>query len=810
MDITQRFVQLGASNLGSPAHPFYSIGPLIGRAAELDALRAQVLDPAVRMVALTGPVGVGKSRLAAALFKQVCGELGDGGCFVDFGQTKEGEDLAERLAEALACPDDSESPPLTRLGEWLGDREVLLVIDHCEDLLDEVGMVMGPLLADCSGLRMLVACQESPRMYGGCLFRLAPLRVPGHKSTAAPEELERIPSIELFLHRTRVVRPGFALTEDNREAVAELCRHLDGLPLAIELAASRLKLLTSGALLTELDHGLDCLYGGRADTLSRELSMPSAIARGCERLSEDERSSFFRLAVFTGEFGITAADAVVRPTDGTVHKLLETLVDKNLLIQQDQVSGELGFSMLGTVRAYALGMLSRTKELERVERSHAAYFLTRAQTAERELAGPYHARWLEQLTQWDRELENAFTFFLSHGDGSEAAALAAALRSYWLASGRLREGDRRLAQSLAVGGLTRECEAKALEAAGELGAWLQVDRAEGHLVQAREIYEDLHDHRGAAACLHHLGTVAYLRGDLTRAAGLLQEATVARRAAGDVHGHARAVRDLAALHRDTGDLAEARSLAEAALRMFRGFEDTREAAITCDVLAQVAADEGDLQRAGELVGKALGALDDGRDAIVVARCLETSAGLLSKRGRERERWRRCTGLLSIARALRNQTGCAPAVHLRPALDDLIERARVRLGGAAFGHAWTEGSALSVDDAIATALDPVPQESPALRRLDVDLATPLTPREHEVAELVAHGLTNREIARRLGIAEWTAVNHLRKVMRKLNCSSRVHVANWVAHRQTAEGVVSAMPAHPRLGRQPAARVRNVAG
>ncbi|GAA2102110.1 ATP-binding protein [Actinomadura alba] len=809
MQNAQRFVLLGVGDPGSQtAHPFHSLGPLIGRSAELTALRRRVTESPERMVALTGPVGVGKSRLAAEVFKEACTSRRQG-WFVDLGVMKSGDDLPERLAGALGCPEREDVPAPARLAAWWGEQDVLLVLDHCEHLMDDVVGLVRPLLAECTGLRVLVVGQEAPRMYGGSLFSLAPFVVAEERSPATLEQLSGIASIELLLHRTSVVRPGFALTDENREVVSELCRRLDGLPLAIELAAARLKLLTPGALLGELDEGLECLHGSRADTLSRHLSMSAAVAQSCDRLSVDERERFVRLAVFGGEFGITAAEAMMRPGDGPVQELLATLVDRNLLAQMERANGELGFSMLGTVRAYALALLDRMDELDRVRQSHAAYFLARARLAERELKGPGQAFWTEQLVNWDRELQRALAFFMERGNGHDAAALAVALRPYWMASGRLREGLDWLELVLAEDGVRGEPQAKVLEAAGELGAWLRCERAVERLLRAREIYRRLSDDRGAAACLHHLGLAAYIRGELGKAAGLLQDAVVARRAADDAHGHACAARDLAALRLDVGETAEARNLAEVAAEAFRRLKDARQLALTHTVLGAVAAEEGALAEAEEIADQVLRFFADGTDPIAVAGVLELTAHLLSKHGRDRERWRRCTLLLSAAHSLRAEAGCELSGHRRASRDDLAERARVRLGGSAFDHDWTEGRALSLRAAVDRALAPPPQEPTAVGDLDVGLPTPLTPREHEVAELVARGLTNREIARRLGIAEWTAVNHLRKIMRKLDCSSRVHVANWVANRQTEESAVAA-PMQRRVGAASAVRASHFPG
>lgn len=789
------FIQLGTAVEEPMEHPFYSLGPLIGRSADLAALLSRVLDPVTRMVALTGPVGVGKSRLAAELLKGTEANFADGALFVDLAWLTDGQCLARQLADALLGDADPGPSAVERLRAHLADRELFLVLDHCEDRLSEVVSLGSALLAECPRLHLLCVGQEPPKMYGVGIFRLSPLPVPESGPPATTAELARNPSVELFLYRAGVVRPGFTVTDANRHVIAELCRRLDGLPLAIELAAARLKLHTPGGLLAELGQGLDCLEAGRADTLSRHLSMQAAIACSHDRLSAEERSLFACLAVFVSEFGITAADAVIRPAHAWVHRSLETLVDKNLLMPQDQVTGELTFSMLNTFRTYALTQLQRSNEFERVKRNHASYFLASAQAAEQELAGPGQGKRLKQLVRWNAELRAAFTFFMDRAEGHAAAAMAAALRPYWFAMGRLREGARWLEDSLSVGGLTLEHEAKALDAAGEIGAWLHDPMAEERLVRARKIYQTLRDHRGEAACVHHLGVRAYFLGEVAEAERLLEEAILLRRAAGDLHGHARVARDLATLRRDMGKPHEAARLAEAALRIFRKFQDQREIAITWSVLAEVAADEGDLSRAEELSRSALPSLRE-RGVAHAYVALELAARLLSRRGRTRECWRLCTSLLAAADRLRSDTGCALPVHRRPALDDLTERARIRLGGTSFAAAWVEGVGYSLDRAIEQALAPAPRESREGLDPDVGLSSPLTPREQEVAELVAHGLTNREIARRLGIAEWTAVNHLRKVMRKLNCSSRVNVANWVAQQQLEDGLAAHPPVEDR--------------
>lgn len=778
----QRFSRVGyPSATAAVSHPFNALGPLIGRDSEFAELRAQMLAPMVRLVALTGPAGVGKSRLAAALFNEICGHFPDGGHFLDLADVSTEEDLVACLAATLTDDATSKSSPLSRLAAHLEGRKFLLVIDHCEHVIKTIVSTVSSLLITCPELRVLVSSQEPSHIYGGSVFRLAPLAVPG--PDLSPEELERTGSVELFLMRTSATRPGFRLTAENQKIVTELCRRLDGLPLAIELAAARMKLLTPEAILQELDHGLESLQASHGDTLSRHLSMNAAISHNTARLSPEERGLFIRLSVFTSEFGLKTADAVIRPQGGSVQDLLEGLVDENLLVARDMANGELGFSILKTTRSYALGELRRSGELERVKRSHATYFLATAQAAEPEFAGRNQRQWFAQFTHWREELDTVFSFFFERGEGGKAAALAAALRPFWFMSGRLREGLGLLVKAQAMGGLTEELEAKTLDAAGELAVSLADPCAGEYLTRSRELYQTLRDQRGASACLHHLGKLAYLRGDMDTARRRLEEAVSVRRAMGDICGYATATCDLAQLLRDVGEFGPARQFTETARRSFQKIENLRGVARTCYLLASITVAEGRVDdQAEELCREGTRILDELGERPTLASGMELTAALLSLRGRTREGWRGVAALLASARTARTAIGCSLAPHQCPMIDDITERARIRLGLDAFKAAWAEGRRLSLSKAAAYALSPVTWEQAAIQRLDTELDIPLTPREHEVAELVAYGLTNREIARRLGIAEWTAVNHLRKVMRKLNCSSRVQVANWVANQR----------------------------
>jgi predicted ATPase/DNA-binding CsgD family transcriptional regulator len=643
--------------------------------------------------------------------------------------------------------------------------------------------VLTRLLATCARLRALVLTEEPLRIYDERLFRLAPLAVPDPQCRR--EGLEQASSVQLFLHRAVAVRPDFALTEENWAEVAELCRRLDGLPLAIELAAGRMKLFTPRAVLAELERGLDILQSGRAGTLSRHLSMRAAISWSWGRLTDDERRLLARLAVFAGGFGLAAARAVADIADSSLLDLLEALVDKSLLVLSEHPDGELGFTMLVTTRAYALEQLEGAAgDLERVRRNHAHHLLAVALAAESQLTTAEQGRCLHRLARSNEDLRLALRYFIEHGDSQRAGALASALTPYWVRIGRLREGGGWVEKVAAMDGHGDERLARLAEAGGELAAWLGDAAAEGRLRTARERYEHLRDQRGVARCLRHQGRLAYLRDDLPTAALLLERSAALAKEAGDARSHAGALTDLAALRCERGDPHEAGRLAAVAARTFCSLRDPRGLALAELALVGVAVEERDYQHAEGQCQKLIPQLYELGERSQLAAVVESVALLVSRHSRNTACWQRAVALLAFARALWEEIDHRPPPRLREQVDDLVNQARERLGDEAFEQAWASGGALSLRAAVIEATAPLPAQPQLLTARAAHLAGPLTARELDVAELVVGGLTNRQIARRLGIAEWTVVNHLRKIMRKLDCSSRVEVARWLMRRRAA--------------------------
>jgi DNA-binding CsgD family transcriptional regulator len=425
-------------------------------------------------------------------------------------------------------------------------------------------------------------------------------------------------------------------------------------------------------------------------------------------------------------------------------------------------------------------VLRKHGEYDEVMRAHADYFQAMARAARPGLTGAEQAWWLSRLADLRADLRAALRFLADAGDGAATAEFAAALRLHWHAAGALREGVAWLEEGLDLADRPADIAPEVHEVLGELLLDLGETRAaERRLNFARQRHEESRDARGVAVCLGLLGRLAYHQGDIATAERLLQESTARLLKTGEAsREHAMATIDLTRVRLARGDNAAARKLAESALQEFTNGRDARNVALSQYVLAEIAMADERLEEAEQLARTALLRLDDLGDRPACGTGLEILGILMTVRhGRMTESWRRAVRDLGVGAQLRERDGLTVSDVERTRLDEVIDEARVRLGDELFEEEWTAAAWRPLHEAIAEALAPF-QPQRRRRPAGAGRDNPLTHREMEVAELVAAGMTNREIARRLGIAEWTAVNHLRKIMRKLACGSRVQVANWV--------------------------------
>ncbi|CAM5245483.1 LuxR family transcriptional regulator OS=Streptomyces fumanus OX=67302 GN=GCM10018772_36960 PE=4 SV=1 [Streptomyces fumanus] len=698
---------------------------------------------------------------------------------MDLGDCRPGQDPETLLAEILALETGPDRPVHTVLRQYIRPRRCLLFLDGCDRMRAALVPAVTRLVNDCPRLTVLMTGNERLGVYGEVLLRLGPLDLPPADAALDPEELREIPSVKLFLERTLVTRPNFALTEHNRDAVVRLCRRTDGLPMAIEFAASRMRMLSPQRLLDELDAGLDALSGTEFDTLSRHRGMGAAIARQLDALDRHERTLLRRLAVFHRAFDLPTAQAMW-PGDATeLQRLLEMFVDKSLLHTEECSDGELIISMLGLTRQFLLEEAHTLGESDDLASAHAAFCIDLAETAESGLRSPDQSRWLLLIDYWRQDLAAALDFLTRSGDTAGVVRIAAALREYWQARGEIGEGIARLRAGLDdLSGLSLSRQAKTrLSLAELLLSACEMTAAEDCLGKARAAFEELGDAAGTAACMRGAGLVALQRGDLAEADRRLEDCLTATVGDGGAD-HAEVLRVLAEVRRAAGDAAGARRLAEDALACFERQRDTRNIALTRLVLGDAAFALGDQDGAVDLYRSALEDIAGLQHLALSALALEKFTLLLTRcRGQSMETWRRAARALGAAAGIRSATGCVAPAPVRMEVDAVAALTRVRLGDEEAAELAAQGRRSRPDAAVTALLAPLEGTEPDRDAPD-GAGNPLTPREREVAELVANGLTNREIARRLGIAEWTAVNHVRKIMRKLACTSRVQVASWM--------------------------------
>jgi predicted ATPase/class 3 adenylate cyclase/Tfp pilus assembly protein PilF len=609
--------------------------PLVGREREVAFARAlfglsltgeerQMLgteppEPA-RLLTLSGPGGAGKTRLASHLATQIGVEFGDGVVFVPLAELTSPALVPGEILGILDLGEKTGDAPLALIKEHLRDRHLLLVLDNFEQVMDAAELV-AELLISAPRLHVLVTSRERLNLRGEHELPLPPLALPELPRLAptensetqallAVEAIERSDAVRLFVQRAQSIQPGFAITVDNARAVAAICSRLDGLPLAIELAAARLRLLSPQALLERFDHRLDVLSRGPRDLPARQKTMRDTIAWSYELLDPAEQRLFARLSIFAGGAAVEAVEAVagdVEDEDGrdTV-ELLESLADKSLLNLPTDVD-EPRVVMLQTIRDYGQEQLAASGEQERVGQCHADFFLALAEESEPQLAGRGQKHWLDCL---DRELGNlraAIGWFRDHDHAAEALRLSGALWRYWWIRGDMSEGRGYLESLLQKSGdITPALRAKALNGAGVLA------ESQGDFETAQRLHQEsldiarrADDLLGVSWSLNNLGVVAINQGDYDRARTLLEENLAVAERTNDAASVATAIIDLGQLAIYQGEHDQAATLLTRALALFRDLGDESHMARSLNNLGYLALGLREYDRAREHLTESL-------------------------------------------------------------------------------------------------------------------------------------------------------------------------------------------------------------
>src|SRR6266568_2798467 len=571
--------------------------PLLGREQEVVTACTLLRRPDVRLATLTGTGGIGKTRLAVQVATELLADFADGVYFVSLAPISDSELVVHTIAQTLEVKESGTRPLMDLLKAFLKDKYVLLILDNCEQLLPAAPHV-ADLLTSCPHLNIFVTSRAALHVQGEHEFLVPPLAVPDLTHLPVQGALSQYAAVALFFQRAQAVKPAFQLTNSNARSIAEICVRLDGLPLAIELAASRIKLLSPQALLTRLSQRLHLLTGGALDAPARQQTLRNTIEWSYQLLDADEQQLFRRLSVFVGGCSLEAIEVVCTAPDADAASLsvldgVTSLIDKSLLQQREQEGEEARLMLLETIREYGWEALAASGEMEANQRAHALYYLELAEKAEQEIEGPLQVRWLQQLEREHDNLRAALRWSLEQGEAGysmeTALRLGGALRAFWLRHGPMSEGRTFLERALTGSkGVVTATRAKSLLAATSLATHLgNMDRAESMAQESLALCRELRDTWGIAHSLLQLGRAASYRGNFPVARPLLEEALALCREVGNMWGITFALEELGYLALQQGDHVRARALFEESLAIERELGDTLNIAATSLRLAEV-------------------------------------------------------------------------------------------------------------------------------------------------------------------------------------------------------------------------------
>jgi predicted ATPase/class 3 adenylate cyclase/Tfp pilus assembly protein PilF len=585
--------------------------PLIGREEEVAQVCDLLHSDETRLLTLTGPGGIGKTRLALQAAADLLDDFPDGTFFVALATLTEAEMFFSAVAETLGVRETGEQPLDEILKDYLRERRMLLVLDNFEQVLGATPTVTG-LLAGAPGLTVLATSRTSLGLYGEHVFPVPPLSMPDLKFQPPLERLTQYEAVRLFVERAQAVRPDFSITNESAPAVAEICVRLDGLPLAIELAAARITMLPPRAMLQRLGSRLKLLTGGARDLPERQRTLRATIEWSFALLEEGEQVLFARLAVFSGGRTLEAIEAICDPEGDLIVATFEgvsSLLDKSLLRQEEGPNGEPRFVMLETVHEFAREKLQESAEAEEVKRVHAQFFLTLAEEAYPELRGPDQLEWLERLEAEHDNMRAALSWALERKEAEVALRLGGALSWFWSVRGYHSEGRHWLEQALAIDGRgSPEVRAMALAGVGWLALQQgNLDRAQGACEEGLDLLA--HQARVASeaklSLLACLGWMAWEKEALGQATQLFEESLVLSREMGDTWWLANSRANLALVPESRGDSEKATELYEESMDLFIEQGDKQSLAECLNNLAMVVYSQGDLGRAQKLTEEAV-------------------------------------------------------------------------------------------------------------------------------------------------------------------------------------------------------------
>ncbi len=760
-DLTQprHLFQVVAADLPEDFPPIRSLDALpnnlprqltsfVGRDREIEEVKR--LLSSARLLTLTGSGGCGKTRLALQVTAELLEEYADGVWLVELAPLSEPALVPQRVTSALGVREERGRPLLTALRDYLKPKELLLVLDNCEHLIIACAQLAEALLRICPNLRILATSRETLGTAGEIAWRVPSLSVPDPRRLFPRrlpplQALSRYEGVRLFIERAVAALPNFAVTDQNAPALVQVCRQLDGIPLAIELAAARVKVLSVEQIADRLDDRFRLLTGGSRTALPRQQTLRAAVDWSYDLLTLDEQVLFNQLSVFAGGFTLVNCEAVCAG-DGIeaadVLELLSRLVDKSMVTVEETGDKSLRYRLLETLREYGGTRLVSSGKADAIQRRHVSFFLALAEQAEPQLLGPDQAAWLHRLEAEHENFRAALRWCVDRAEADIGLRLGGALWRFWYHRGYFREGRGHLERVLGVQGasLRTAIRAKALNGAGNL-AYNQGDYAAAHLFHeesltiAREsgdrqavarslnnlglVARERADYPEAQAMfaqalainratgnraweainLNNLGLVAYYRGNYPAARGFQEESLAIQQELHDKWGIAMSLNALGDVARDQRNYDEARSLYEESLEIRRELRDKRGLGHVLDSLGLLCLDQGDLSTARTWLEESLAALREIIDTAGIAQSLESFAALAGAQGQPE----RALGLAGAAVALREEIG-APLAPLKKAyLEARLASARDELGQEASTVAWHQGREMTLEEAVAYAL-----------------------------------------------------------------------------------------------------------
>ena len=686
-----RTIEGRATNL--PAQPT----PLVGRDAELEAVCTLLLDEDTRMVTLTGPGGIGKTRLALQVAADLVGEFPDGVYGVLLAPVSDPDLVPFELARVLGVEESSSLSLTEALKAELRNRRALIVFDNFEHV-GAAAEVLAVLLGACQRLKMLVTSREPLRIAAERQFPVPPLGLPASPGVKTAAEAAGSDAVMLFVERARALRPDFELTDATAPIVAEICERLDGLPLAIELAAAWAKVLPPASLLRRLENRLELPAARGREVPARQSTLRQAIAWSYDLLGDEERRLHFRLSVFMGGFTLEAAERVAGADELDVLEGVASLVDRSLLREAEEAGGEPRFSMLETIREFAREQLAQAGEEDLLLKRHALEFAQFAEEADAGLRGDDQLLWFERLESEHDNLRAALDSSLAAGDDETALRLGGALGWFWYTHGHALEGCNRLTELLAATeGAPEKLRARPLYALGVLVDQRgEPERAAELVERSLAVFREQGDRERVAAALNSLGSIKRALGDLDAARSLLEEGLAIRRELGDEARAASSLGNLGILAFERGDLDDAESRFLEALELDRMHGNEWGACTGLDSLAAVAIERGDHERARELNRAMLASVQRVRDQELIAFGLEKAAILAAAENKAARAGR----LAGAADAVREAAGIDRSDFDRRWLD----RHLGQVAGDEFETRRAAGKAIVPEEALREALE----------------------------------------------------------------------------------------------------------